>query len=147
MYSESLVPSPRCQGLSGAGVFRAGFVSHHFAPNARQDDDEGDQCSQKDGDDDGQGCVHREDWLGASIEGECVSESSHFGGVVRERWMLYNNNRCLLSAFYVPGTVLAAGDTVENKPNQAYLLWSSPDSTVTAIPLPLSHPAPCVFWL
>lgn len=34
-------------------VSRAGFVSHHFAPNARQDDDEGDQCSQKDGDDDG----------------------------------------------------------------------------------------------
>lgn len=146
MYSESLVPSPRGQGPSGAGVSRAGFVSHHFAPNTRQDDNEGDQCSQKDGDDDGQGCVHWEGWLGARIEGECVSKSSHFCGVLQERWMLYNN-RCLLSAFYVPGTVLAAGDTVENKPNQAPLLWSLPDSTVTAIPLPLSHPAPRVFWL
>lgn len=67
---------------------RAGFVSHHLAPNARQDDDEGDQCSQKDGNDDGQGGIHWEDWLEASIEGKCVSESSHFDGAVRRRPML-----------------------------------------------------------
>lgn len=93
-----MAPSPQGQGLSGAPVPRAGFVSYHFAPNARQDDDESDKCSKKDGDDDGQGGVHWEGWLGASIEGECVSKSSHFGGIVQGRQMLYNKDRCLLSA-------------------------------------------------
>lgn len=61
-------------------VSRAVFVSYRLAPNARQDDDKCDQCSQKDSDDDSQGGVHWEGWLGASIEGECVSKSSHCGG-------------------------------------------------------------------
>lgn len=90
-------PSPQGHGLSGTRIPRTGFVSYHFAPNARQDDDESDQCSKKDGDDDGQGGVHWEGWFGASIEGECVSKSSHFG-VVQGRQMLYNKDKCLLSA-------------------------------------------------
>lgn len=44
----------------------------------------------------------------------------------------------------MPGTVLGAGDTAENKPAEAPLLLSSPDSTVTAIALPLSHSSPHV---
>lgn len=50
--------SPHLEAKVSLGLGSPGFVSHHFAPNARQDDDEGDQCSQKDGDDDGQGSVH-----------------------------------------------------------------------------------------
>lgn len=122
-----MAPSPGGQGFPGAGVSRTGFISHHFAPNARQDGDEGDQCSQKDGDDDGQGGIHREGRLGASIEGECVSQSSHFGGVMMGRRMLYNNSRCLLSALHVPGTLLGAGDTAGKNPDQAPPLWSAPD--------------------
>lgn len=88
---------PQGQGLSGTKVPKAGFVSYHFAPNARQDDDESDKCSKKNGDDDGQGGVHWEGWLGPSIEGECVSKRSHSGGVVQGRQILYKD-RCLLSA-------------------------------------------------
>lgn len=45
---------------------------------------------------------------------------------------------------YVPGTVLGAGDTAENKLAQVAQLWSLSDATATAIPLPLCHSSPFV---
>lgn len=64
-------------GLESLGL---GFVSYRLPTDARQDDDEGDQCGQEDGDDNSQSSVHWKGWLGASVEGQRVSKSSHFGG-------------------------------------------------------------------
>lgn len=72
--------TPEAEVLPRAGVSRAGFVSYRLPTDARQDDDKGDQCSQEDGDYNGQSCVHWEGWLGASVEGQGVSKSSHFVG-------------------------------------------------------------------
>lgn len=69
-----------------------------------------------------------------------MSQSSHFAGVVQGGVCC----RTIDVYVYVPGTVLDAGDTAGDKPDQVPRLWSSTDATETAILLPLCHSSPYV---